>query len=221
VRACSWGLIGGVVAGTSLCASAARADGVGGEFFAIGGRLDLHDTVLSRTGESFSTALADDELLLQRDGYAMGGGLRLEAVLSHIRFGLEAAVWEARDVDLVLDDLPPGHTLAITSPVGVRLAAFAGYDILDGPVYPYVDLRVGPSLLVVSARLEDASGTEVAHSDYADLTAGFGPRAGLRVPIVDWALVDLAGYYPILGGHENLTVTLGIALWSSTDEEAE
>jgi hypothetical protein len=213
-----WGWIAGVVAAALLWAAPAEADGVGLEAFALGGRLDLHQTTLSRTSAD-PPELDALEISLERDGYAVGGGLRLEYMVSRFRFGLDAASWQARDVDVTAAGVPEGHQLLLSDPVGLRGALYVGYEIFDGPVYPYLDLRGGPSALLMAARLYDAAGAEVMSAVFADVTAGFGPRAGLRVPIVEWALVDLAGYYPIVGGHENLTVSLGIALWSGSNDE--
>jgi hypothetical protein len=218
-----------LVAG-ALCAGItgtddARADpSVGVGMFAQGGVADLDGEMLGAAfGERMPRALEGFEVELTSDGRMAGGGLQTLVVADRFRFGVEGAAYRLLAVSSsTMADLPEGMSAELGAPWGVRGSLFAGGEILQGPVYPYVDLRV--SLASVFATLSSSSDThgDLGTRTLASIDGAFGPRLGVLVPMAAWAALDVSAYYPMFGGHERLTFNAGLSLWCNhrDDEHA-
>lgn len=203
---------------TTLNGSALADDAVstGFELYAQGGVADLRTELLTPALAAHTpVALEDVAIEMTSDGRMAGGGLQLLLAYARWRFGLDLAAYALMDVDTAHTPLPDGYRIRIGDPIGVRWAGFIGYEILEGPVYPYLDLRVSGSAALASVRLSHDTLGHLATTSYDYVEAGFGPRAGLVVPVTTWSAIDVSAYYPIVGGHEALTFTAGISFWNN------
>lgn len=193
----------------------------GFEVYAQGGVADLSTEILTPALAAHTpVALEDVEVAMTSDGRMAGGGLLLTLVHARWRFGLDLAAYALLGVDTAHTPLPDGYTISVGDPLGVRWAGFIGYEILEGPVHPYLDLRVSGSAAIANVRLAHDTLGHLGTTSYDYVMAGFGPRAGVLVPMTTWSAIDVSAYYPIVGGHEQLTFSAGISFWNNKRGDA-
>jgi hypothetical protein len=163
------------------------------------------------------------ELELDGPGQLSGGGLRIvRNFADRFRFGTEMSAWGMSDVKLrprsstVLD---PTTVIRGDRAWGMRFEVFLGLELLQGPVYPYVDL-VGSSdislvrLTLQSPLMELGAATPTS---YRAIAFGLGPRIGLMVPVTSWLAVDASGYHRFIGGQAQMAATAGLAMMFGRD----
>lgn len=187
---------------------------LGLSFYAQGGVADLrHETLDPALGADTPQALQGAGVRLESDGHMAGGGLQGVLVYERVRFGAEVAAYALMGVDRHVGPLPDGFSAEIGDPLGVRWATFVGYEVLAGPIYPYVDLRLSVAGAFASVALASDALGDLGTTSYSYFEVGLGPRAGVVVPVTSWAAVDVSAYHPIIGGHERLTFNAGLSLW--------
>lgn len=153
------------------------------------------------------------EVRLTSDGHMVGGGAQKAFVYERFRFGVDVAAYALVGVSHSVAPLPEGLSAVVGDLVGARWAGFVGYEILDGPVYPYIDLRFSLTGAFTRLHLRSDELGDRGSTALHVLDGAVGPRAGVLVPITTWAAVDVSAYHPIIGGHERLTFNAGLSFW--------
>jgi hypothetical protein len=95
-------------------------------------------------------------LRFQGDGRAIGGGFELLLNIDGNRFGFDATFFGVGRVELGHRPLGPDLRASLSSPFGSDLAFSLGRELVFGPVHPYLDVRLGVSLLKWSIDAESA-----------------------------------------------------------------
>lgn len=179
-------------------------------FYAFGGQghLDGHEL----ENEEPPDVLRDVPVTIRGRGRLAGGGLQLHLLLfERMRLGYDVIAWDVGDVELDAA-LPPGMSFDVRHFVGLRDSLFVGVELLQGPVYPYLDLVGYADIVIADVALQDPLVGEVDSMHYGDVSLAVGARAGLRVPITSGLMLDFAGQHRIFGGHVNFSGTAGLTL---------
>ncbi|MBX3129702.1 MAG: hypothetical protein KF718_23505 [Polyangiaceae bacterium] len=170
---------------------------------------------------SAPAALDEPQLLegrrprLRGMGTLQGGSLRADLLLDRWRLGAGASLFSVSEVRLATDALPFGVTARVDQLWTTAGEVFVGYEVRQGPVYGYVDGRL--SLQVLQAQLDTyvAPHGHVGSTSYAAVSPGVGPRFGALIPIGHSLMVDVNVYRQVLGGFEQLTLSLGVGYWEN------
>lgn len=194
-------------------AASAGEEGGGVLFYGQGMFGNIRDQTLSVPwGGTEPDPLRDRELKLDGGGTIFGGGLRAILVTPVMHGGIGIGGFGVQGLSLKHKALSPGLSTSLGSTFGGNFEVYAGKELLDGPIYPYIDVRA--VLTVLSAQVE------LRHPDYGLLGAtpyngysfGIGPRAGVIVALGSTFFVDLSGYFGIIGA-ERGGIFAGFGFW--------
>lgn len=203
-----------VVTGT---ACPAVADTFGGQVHAVRAKGTLQGATIER-GEGGDPRLPGS-LELATDAEIAGADFRFDWMFGDLRLGSALMVFGVRDLKLSPPAGDDGATRTVGDGFGGSLEGFVGYELMQGPVYLYADLRVvlqgfeAP----VTARSAELGETTV---DYARGSLGAGPRLGTLVPVGHSLMIDFAIYQSILGGLEGTTGFVGLGYWENDRVDA-
>lgn len=187
-----------------------HADTFGGEVHGVRSIASVDE--LSSTGAR-DTRLPES-LAVQGDGELTGGDFRFDWMVDDVRVGAGLAVFGVRDLVL---SRPPGfmQRARVDSALGGSLESFVGYELMKGPFYLYVDLRVVLQGFEASVAAFDEASGEQLFADYGASSVGLGPRLGILVPVGLSLMIDLAAYQRVLGGIEGTTAFVGMGYWEN------
>lgn len=130
-------------------------------------------------------------LRFQGDGRAIGGGFEMLLNVDRYRIGFDATLFSVGRVELGHKPFGPDLRASLSSPFGSDLALSFGRELALGPVHPYLDLRLGVSLLKWNID---------AHSN------NLGPLTSLGGTLVAPLVAPRVGVSFRLGSHVNLDV---------------
>ena len=216
------GLIGRAVAlafaaGVVLAASPARADThVEASISAFSSPTFVDRSMHVATGSDSIDMLDKNDVRLVGNGTFSGGALRAVVRCDRLRIGLEEALFVGSGFDVRSGALPSGFSATNGSIWGGRFELSIGRDLVaeDAPtdaITPYVDLRLGLSLVTTNLQLHSAQWGGLGDSSYGIVAPFFAPRLGVRVPLGEAGFLDLNGSYAIFG-LERATLGAGLGV---------
>lgn len=188
-------------------------EGGGVLFYGEGMFANIRNQTLSIAwGSTEPDPLRDRELKLDGGGTIFGGGLRVLIIKSFMHGGIGLGMFGVQGLSLRHKKLAPDLTASLDSTLGVNCEVYAGKELLDGPIYPYLDLRVVLSVLSADVQLRHPTYGVLGATRYNGYSVGIGPRAGVVVPLGSTFFVDLSGYFGLIGA-ERGGVFAGFGLW--------
>jgi hypothetical protein len=202
---------------TALVAAPALAEDpeAGGLFYAVGSFANIHGLPLSVEGEANvePDPLKGKRFRLEGGGRLFGGGLQVNIYGKHVRGGLAIAMFGVEGTKVRYDALSNGFSVRAAGAWGASVDAFIGHEFGRAQVRPYFDLVGTFAAVGASVDLMHPEFGTLGRTGYQGWLFGFGPRAGLSVPIADTFFFDLSGMYSIVG-MERFRVVAGIGVWS-------
>lgn len=194
----------------------------------FGSELDAYTAIGALDGVGFVDSwdggepdvVASDRLEFRGAGSFWGASLRFDLLLEQTRLGVGAAFFGISDVSVEpKSELPPGVELETHSVWGLTYELYLGYELAQGPVYPYLDLRA--TLSMAQARVEVFAEPygHLATAPYTALELGLGPRLGALVPIGHSTMLDVAITHRLLGGIEQVGLFVGIGYWNNDRDD--
>jgi hypothetical protein len=156
--------------------------------------------------------LEDNNVRLGQDGLLLGGGLSASLMIARTRFGAGVTFFGVRDTRIVYDPMPEGYAMQGGRLWGQSMDLRLGREFRVGPFFPYIDLRLAFTMMVVNTRLVEQQQGELGDTPYSRISLGLGPVAGLFVPLDEDFFVDLSGYAGLFGD-EKMGGTIGLGAW--------
>ncbi len=182
-------------------------------FFGFGSFAAINGMGLGATGDSVEPdPLKNKHLQLAGGGHLGGGGFQIDIFGKYVRGGVGVSVFGVEGTRLEHDKLANGFKTAASSAWGAGFDIFVGHEFLKGPVRPYVDLVGGINVLSVQVDLVHPAYGRLGRTQYEGWLFGFGPRAGLSIPLSDSAFFDLSGTYSVVGS-EQFRIVGGFGFW--------
>ena len=182
-------------------------------FYGFGSFAAIDGLGVSPTGDSVEPdPLKNKHLRLAGGGHLGGGGFQIDIFGKYVRGGVGVSVFGIEGTRLDHDRLANGFSVAPSSGWGAGFDIFVGHEFLKGPVRPYVDLVGSINVLSLEVDLVHPTYGRLGRTQYEGWLFGFGPRAGLSIPLSDSAFFDVAGTYSITGS-ERFRVTAGFGFW--------
>lgn len=199
----------GASAAVALAAPVARGErAVGGGLHAVGGATSGSLAVSSSHAPPLLTSPR-----LDGSGSLRGFEVRIFAWSSPWRVGLaDGLIWESEGRSLRFDPLPQEYSVSTRARWGGHFELFVGYQRRFGPVYPFLDWRVGGSLWLATADLSSETHGFVGSTAYRAGTFLFGPRLGVLVPMTRHVYLDMAAHGSLFGP-ERYGGTAGLGVW--------
>lgn len=201
---------------TGLAAAPALAGdtGAGALFFGMGSFAKIHGLQIGvGDGGVELDPLKDKHFRLENGGTLAGGGLQFNGYFEGVRTGFAIAAYSLEGATLRSDALDHGFTVKASGAWGANIDVFVGYELFHGPVRPYLDLVGTFSAVQLDVDLMHPEYGRLGRTQYDGWLFGFGPRAGLSVPLGKTAFLDASGTYSIVG-MERFRVMGGIGFWS-------
>ena len=149
---------------------------------------------------------------------AAGFGSELFVVLDDVRIGFDVSAFFSDAYRLEHKPLANGFTTSARSAVTVDIDVFVGRSFQVGPVRPYIDLRIGGSILQETVRLEHPAFGFLGGTQYNAVRFMFGPRTGVLIPIAGPLFLDVGSEVSLLG-YSRLVGFAGFAVKLGTDEK--
>lgn len=196
--------------------SAAHADTFGGQLHGVRARGALDGATVDSTGDRDARLPASLEL--DGDGSLVGADFRFDWMFGDLRLGGALMVFGVRDLRLA----SPREDLAlwVGDGFGGSLEWLIGYELMQGPVYLYADVRTMLQGFEAPVKLRDDVTGDETSSDYGRWSVGMGPRLGMLVPVGLSLMIDLAMYQRVIGGLEETTAFVGLGYWENDRSDA-
>ena len=153
-------------------------------------------------------------------GTFQGVSVRGDLLVDSWRLGVGSTWYGVDGVGLRTDALPWGLSAELSSLWATSSELFVGYEIKQGPVYPYIDGRLSLSVLQAQIDTHAAPHGHVGTNAFTGFSFGVGPRFGALVPIGHSLTLDVYAYRQIIGGFEQLTVGIGVGFWENDRDDA-
>jgi hypothetical protein len=201
---------------TALSAVPALAgdSGVGVLVYGFGSFAKIHGLdVGSSDGSVQLDPLKDKHFELEGGGYLGGGGFKIDGFVEGVRLGVGLSVFGVEGTKLRHDGLDHDFYVTASGGWGANLDLHLGYEFLRGPVRPYLDLVGSFGALSLNVDLMHPEFGRLGRTEYSGWQFGFGPRAGLVIPIGKSGYFDLSGTYGV-AGMERFRIAGGIGLWT-------
>lgn len=157
--------------------------------------------------------LKNKDFRLDNGGQLGGGGFQIDGFVNGVRVGFGLSVFSVMGTKLRHDALEHGFTVEAQGAWGATIDTFLGYELLRGPVRPYVDLVGSFSGVSLNVDLMHPEYGRLGRTQYSGWLFGFGPRAGVSIPLGENAFFDVSGTYSLVG-MERVRVVGGIGFWS-------
>lgn len=202
---------------TLLSPSCSRADTFGGQLHAVRAKGSLEGATLDSTGDRDQRL--PSSLQHAVDAELVGADFRFDWMLKNVRLGGALMVFGVQGMRLSARLTQGGEALSIEDGFGGSVEAFAGYELLQGPVYLYADLRTSLQGFEAPVIVSSDDGNETS-SDFGRATVGLGPRLGMLVPIGHSLMIDVAVYQRVVGGLERSTAFVGLGYWENDRRDA-
>lgn len=191
----------------------------GGSIRGYGGVLSADSTLGVSPGRDEPDPLRNVDLQAKGIRSAGGVGSSLFVAINDVRFGFDASVFFSDAYRLENAPLANGFTASARTAFTADLDVFVGRMFTVGAVRPYIDLRIGASVLQQSIRLEHPAFGFVGATDYNAVRFMFGPRTGVLVPLAGPFYLDVGSEVSLLG-YSRLVGFAGIAIKLGTDDVA-
>ncbi len=195
----------------SLGVPSAQADTFGGQVHVVRSRAALDGMSIEARGDHDTNLPASIEL--DQDAVLIGGNFRFDWMVGDLRLGGGLTVFGVRDVRLPADVRAPGSEVWARDGLGVSVETFVGYELTQGPVYTYTDIRVSLQAFEVPVMVRGDG--EESSSGYGRVLPAVGPRVGMLVPVGHSLMIDLAVYQRFVGGLEQTTAFVGLGYWEN------
>lgn len=157
--------------------------------------------------------LKNKHLQLIGGGHFFGGGLQINVFGKYVRGGFAISVFGVEGTKLRADKLDNRFRVSAANAWGAGFEVFVGHEFLKGPVRPYIDLVTSIDVLSVQIDLNHPEYGRLGRTEYEGWMFGFGPRAGLSIPIGSNGFFDVSGNYSVVG-METFRVVAGLGIWS-------
>ncbi|MFO0591578.1 MAG: hypothetical protein U0441_28790 [Polyangiaceae bacterium] len=188
-------------------------EGAGMLLFGFGSFAAIDGLGLAPSGDDIEPdPLKNKHLRLAGGGHLAGGGMRIDIFGRWVRGGVTLSVFGVEGTHLAHDPLANGFRAEPASGWGAGFEVFVGHEFAKGPVRPYLDLTTSVDILSTQIDLVHPAYGRVGRTQYEGWLFGFGPRAGLTVPLGDHAYFDVSGTYTVLGA-ETFRLVGGIGFW--------
>ena len=210
----SLGLVSAFAATSFLLAGEARGDTFGAQIHYLTGRTDLDAKELSVPSAISEPGLLEGKnLRFDGRGTLQGGSLRAEMLIDGLRLGLGTSLYGIKDLKVVSDPLTKGAFIRTDAVWGSSNELFVGWELGQGPFYPYFDLRGSLGIAQAQVEIHVPDYGHVGTMPYNLLSFGFGPRLGALLPVGHSTMVDINLYHQIVGGIEQVTFSIGLGFW--------
>ena len=193
-------------------APSARADTFGGQVHVVRSHAALDGMSLDATSDR--DARLPPSIGLDQDAELIGGSFRFDWMEGDLRLGGALMIFGVRDIRLPADLRVTGSEVWARDGLGGSLEAFVGYELAQGPVYPYVDIRATLQAFEVPVMVR-GEGAGESSSSYGRVLPAVGPRVGMLVPVGHSLMIDLAVYQRVVGGLEQTTAFVGLGFWEN------
>lgn len=182
-------------------------------FYGLGSFANIHGLGLSTSGDTVEPdPLKNKHLRLDGGGHVFGGGLQVDVFGKYVRGGFAISVFGVEGTKLRYDSLGHGFSASATNAWGAGFDVFVGHELLKGPVRPYIDLVASIDVVSAQVDLKHPEFGRLGRTEYQGWMFGFGPRAGLSIPIGSNGFLDLSGNYSVVG-MERFRIVAGIGIW--------
>lgn len=157
--------------------------------------------------------LKNKDFRLDNGGQLAGGGMQINGFVNGVRVGFGVSVFSVVGTTLRHAPLDHGFRVEASSAWGAGIETFVGYELLRGPVRPYLDLVGSFNAVSMDVDLMHPEYGRLGRTQYGGWLFGFGPRAGVSVPLGKAAFLDVSGTYSLVG-MERVRVVGGIGFWA-------
>ena len=193
--------------------SLAHADTFGGQLHGVRAKGALDGADIESTGDR--DARLPSSLELDGDGSLIGADFRFDWMFDDLRLGAGLMVFGVREMHLASPRVGQDLAISVGDGFGGSLEWLIGYELMQGPVYLYADVRtVLQGFEAPVAVLDEVTGEESSY-DYGRWSVGMGPRLGMLVPVGHSLMIDLAMYQRVIGGLEETTAFVGLGYWEN------
>jgi hypothetical protein len=209
-----------LLASILLHASGAAADSFGGEIHYVTGIADLDGREIETpTAVDEPTLLEGKSVHLHGRGTLQGFSMRGELLIDSWRLGYGWRMYGIDGSTVASEQLPWGARIDVDRMWAVTSDLFLGYEIGQGPVYPYLDGVLSFSVLDVQVETYAEPYGHVGTTAYTDLGIGFGPRFGALIPVGHSLMLDVAIQQRLIGGWEQTLVFFGVGYWENDRDD--
>ena len=193
-------------------ATSARADTFGGQVHVVRSRAALDGTFIEATEDRDARLPAS--IGLDQDAELIGADFRFDWMEGDLRVGGALMMFGVRDIRLPAELRVTGSEVWARDGLGGSLEAFVGYELAQGPVYPYTDIRAILQAFEVPVMVR-GEGAGESSSGYGRVLPAVGPRVGMLVPVGHSLMIDLSVYQRVVGGLEQTTAFVGLGYWEN------
>jgi len=211
-------LSGGLTVAFVMLTSTAHADTFGGQLHGVRAKGALDGAAIDSTGER--DARLPSSLELAGDGTLVGADFRFDWMFDDLRLGGALMVFGVRDLRLASPRVGQDLAISVGDGFGGSLEWLIGYELMQGPVYLYADVRTMLQGFEAPVMLRDELMGDETSSDYGRWSVGMGPRLGMLVPVGHSLMIDLAMYQRVIGGLEETTGFVGLGYWENDRRDA-
>lgn len=203
-----------------LHATGAAADSFGAQIHYVTGVADLDGREIEAPAAVDEPAVLEGKSLhLHGRGTLEGVAFRGELLIDSFRLGYGWRMYGIDDSSVASDPLPWGTRIAADRMWGITSDLFVGYEIGQGPVYPYLDGVLSLSVLDVQIETYADPYGHVGTTAYTDIGVGFGPRFGVLIPVGHSLMLDVAIQQRLIGGWEQTLVFFGAGYWENDRDD--
>jgi len=182
-------------------------------FYGLGSFGNIQGLGVSTSGDTVEPdPLKKKHLRLEDGGHLFGGGLQVDVFGKHVRGGFAISVFGVEGTKLRTDKLDNGFKVSASSGWGAGFDVFVGHEFWKGSVRPYIDLVGSINVLSLQVDLKHPAYGVLGRTQYEGWMFGFGPRAGLSIPIGPNGFFDVSGNYSVVG-MERFRIVAGIGIW--------
>jgi hypothetical protein len=200
--------------------SPAWADSFGGELHYVTGVADLDGREIDVPAAIDEPTLLEGKTLrLHGRGTLQGVAFRGEFLIDSWRLGYGWRMYGIDDASITSDQLPWGTSVRADRMWAITSDLFVGYEIGQGPVYPYLDGVFSLAVLDVQVETHAEPYGHVGTTAYTDLGIGFGPRFGALIPVGHSLMLDVAIQQRLIGGWEQTLLFVGVGYWENDRDD--
>lgn len=204
-----------------LCTLAARVwaeeHALGASIRGYGGLVSADSPLGAALGTDEPDPLRGHDLRAAGVRGAGGFGVELFYAYRDLRFGFDTTVFFSDAYRLSSTPLANGFSATAHSATTGDFDVFFGRMFAIGDIKPYVDLRLGISLLDTPVRLENPAFGFVGETRYDAVRFMFGPRAGVYIPITPGLSIDTGAETSLLG-YSRIVGFAGVGVKLGTDD---
>lgn len=190
-----------------------RSTGGGVLFYGLGSFANIDGLGLAVGGDTLEPdPLKNKKLRLEGGGHMFGGGLQVNVYGKYVRGGFGFSFFGVEGTKLRTNKLDNGFSVSASNAWGGSFEVFFGHEFSAGPVRPYIDLVGSVDVMVAQVDLKHPTFGTVGRTQYEGWLFGFGPRAGLAIPLGENGFFDVSGTYSLVG-MEQVRIVAGLGIW--------